>query len=451
MADHDSVQQAETAAAGKAGELTEAMIRLLHQREEENRQRNNQNKEGTQSYTPSPGDQTLFRDLYKTYRENGVSDRTARNAAADVVIGLGAKDSPAIAGAERQVIAYAQRQAEEYHAATATAVNPDTPTAARQQANARRKDIEKNLGIADKPLEVKARTIKGLDPKQTQAKLKTTYQATLEQNGASPQTAAAAGKDLANQKGAANSQPIAQAHREIYQHTVLKNMYQGVFEKHGVLPEVASQAADQLARGNGANRSIEVRRAHSQALVNIENPQQASSAQTPNPVAKENSAAYSNETNRPQEKPSASVDTPEGNSPTQIWDKYSPGENGVFESMAKGNPRMQQMSDQLIAKEALLAGEDPKAVQQAISQNSPHAKTLSRPGEYARRTVKKAELSSEMQEKRAQQNGKDQSPDRQARPGRKEAQKQQANRTGSVASKAKPKRKVKARDKGMSY
>lgn len=108
------------------------------------------------------------------------------------------------------------------------------------------------------------------------------------------------------------------------------------------------------------------------------------------------------------------------------------------------------MSDQFIAKDALLAGEDPKEIQQAISQNSPHAKTLSRPGEYARRTVKKAELSSEVQEKRAQQNGKGQS-DRQVRPGRKEAQKQQANQTGSVASQTKPKGKAKNRDRGMSY
>lgn len=439
MADHDSVQQAETAAAGKASELTEAMIRvLLQQRAEQNKQ--------------TPGNPDLFRSFYQAYQENGVDKRTARDAAADAAVGLGAKDSPAMAKAEALAIAYAQRQAQAYRAATATAVNPDTPTAARQQANARRKDIEKNLGIADKPPEVRAQTIKGLDPKQSQAALKTTYQATLEQNGASPQTAAVAGKDLANNRGAADSPPIAQAHQEIHQHSVLKNMYQGVFEKHGVSPEVASQAADQLARGNGANRSIEVRRAHSQALVNIENPQRASVARTSKPVAQESNTAYPTETNGAQEKPSTGVDTPEDNSPPQqIWDKYSPGENGVFESMARGNPRMQQMSDQLVAKDALLAGEDPKDVQKAIAQHSPHAKTLSRPGEYALRTVNKAKLSSEVQEKRAQQNGKDQSADRQARPGRKEAQKQQANQTSSVASKTRPKRKVKARDKGMSY
>lgn len=449
MSDHRSVQEAETAAAGKASELTEAMIRiLLQQRAEDAKQRGNQNEEGTQPYIPSQGDETLFRDFYQAYRENGVDSRTARDAAADAAIGLGSKDSPAIAHAEAQAIAHAQEQAKEYRAATAAAVNPDTPPAARQQANARRKGIEKNLGIKDKPPEVRARTINGLDPNQTQEALKTTYQTTLEQNGASPQTAASASKDLASQKGAADSPSTAQAHREIHQHNVLKNMYQGVFEKHGVSPEVASKAADQLARGNGANRSQEVRRAHNQALANIENPQQVSAARSPKPIAQENDAVYPAETGEKQDKPAASVEHPQDNSPAQrIWNKYSPGENGVFESMAKGNSKMQQMSDQLIAKDALLAGEDPKDVQQAIAQNSPYAKTLSRPGDYARRTVKKAEQSEEVQSKRVQQNGKDQN----ARPGRKEAQQRQANQTRRPASKTQPKKKVKARDKGMSY
>ncbi|NJM97956.1 MAG: hypothetical protein HC800_13090 [Phormidesmis sp. RL_2_1] len=456
MSDHRSVQEAETAAAGKASELTEAMIRLLlQQRAEDAKQRSNQNQEdgsqqakSSQPYIPSPGDETLFRDFYKAYREHGVDESTARDAAADAAIGLGSQDSPSMAEAEAQAIAHAQGQAKEYRTATATAVNPDAAPAEQQQANARRREIEENLGINGKPPEVRAQTINGLDPKQTQAALKTTYQTTLEQNGASPQTAAAASKDLVSQKGAADSQPVAQAHREINQHNVLKNMYQSVFEKHGVSSEVASTAADQLARGNGANRSQAVRRAHNQALANIENPQQATVSPIRKPVARENDVAYSTETNRAQEKPAASVDTPQDSSSAQrIWNKYSPGESGVFESMAQGNPKMQQMSDQLIAKNALLAGEDPKAVQQAITQNSPHAKTLNRPGEYARRTVNKAELSEEVQEKRVQQKTTDQ----QAKPGRKAAQQRHANQNSRTASKTKPKRKAKACDKGMSY
>ena len=431
MSDHRAVQETETAAAGKVSELTEAMIRvLLQQRAEQAKQ--------------PPGDPDLFRSFYQAYQENGVDNRTARDAAADAAMGLGSKDSPAMAKAEAQAISHAQ----EYRSVTATAVDPNATTAVQQQANARRKGIERSLGIQDQPLAVRAQTINGLDPNQAQAALKTTYRTALEQNGASPQTAAAASKDLSNNRGAADSPATAQAHQEIHQHNVLKHMYQGVFEKHRVSPEVSAAAADQLARGNGANRSVEVRRAHKQALANIKNPQRVSSVRTSELTAKETNAAYPAEMNGVQDRPTTKVERSQDNSPAQrIWDKYSPGENGVFESMAKGNPKMQQMSDQLIAKDALLAGEDPKVIQQAIAQNSPHAKTLSRPGDYARRTVKKAEQAEEVQSKRAQQNGKAQN----ARPGRKEAQQRQANQTRRLVSKTQPKKKVKARNQGMSY
>ena len=660
MADHESVQQVETAAAGKISELTEGVVRLLLQQRAE------------QAKQP-PGDPELFRTAYRAYLERRVDRHTARNAAADIAIGLGSRDSTAIAMAEEQVLVNAQARAKEYRAVTATAGDPETPVAERLQAHARRKDIEKDLGIEGKPREVRAQTINGLDPDaKTKKELRTSYQETLEQNGASPQTAASASKDLTNQKGAADSLPIAQAHREIEQHTVLKNMYQGIYEKHGVSPKVASEAADQLARGNGANRSSEVRKAHNQALANIKSHQKVSSTQSPKPVAKENSTthspdshrvselvsdpakrssqtspaqlskpivtertlspqeiweryknnmgsvltsvggdqvheirdetlanlaieagynpkdvqtaiaqnstakgaqshpqvyakskvqaaqlrvaweasevrkeniwmeynsgengvfdrlsnidptlqeesdiftaqkallaghdlkdiqeaiadrspysmklmeqtrsstaskeyarkilalanaspevkkkresstAHSTEMDRAPEKSSASVDVPKETSPSQqIWDKYSAGEQGVFETMAQGNPKMQQLSDRLIAKDALLSGEEPKAVQQAITQNSPYAKTLSRPGEYARRTVNKAELSSEVQEKRAQE-GENQDNNRQVRLSRKEAQ-QRANQNGRGTSNAKPRKKVKAREKGMSY
>jgi hypothetical protein len=440
MTDHNSVKEAETAAAGKVSELTEAVIRTLLQQRAEQQQ-------PPRPYVPSPGDAALFNSFYQQYRNYGVDDLTARDAAADAAIGLGSKDSPAMARAEEQAIAYAQQQAQEYRSVTAIAVNPDTPLAVQQQANARRKTIEGNLGITNQSLEVKAKTINGLDPhgQPPRQALQTSYQAKLQQNGVSPKTAAAASKALTNGKGAGDSPPIAQAHREIHQHHVLKHMYQGVFERHHVSPEVASQAADQLARGNGANRSVEVSRAHSQALANIEYTQQRPSAQTPNSVAKENNAAYATEAAR-VEKPSTQVDHASVSSSTQrLWDTYSGSEHGVFESMAKGDHRVQQMSDQLVAQKALLAGENPKDVQRAIAQHSPHAQELNGPDSYASRTVEKAEHSSEVKEKRAKEKVRD------TRPSRKAAQRNQANHQTRSATKDKPKQKKKSRDRGMSY
>ena len=150
MSDHRSVQETETAAAGKVSELTEAMIRvLLQQRAEQAKQ--------------SPGEPELFRSFYQAYQENGVDKRTARDAAADAAMGLGSKDSPAMTKAEAQAVSRAQKQAKEYRLATATAVDPAASKAEQLEANARKKDIERSLGIQDQPLKVRAQTIKGLD------------------------------------------------------------------------------------------------------------------------------------------------------------------------------------------------------------------------------------------------------------------------------------------------
>ena len=507
MTDHSSVQQAEAAAAGKASELTEAMIRvLLQQRAEQAKERGNpqEKQQPSPPYVPSAGDATLFESFYRAYRENGVDRRTARDAAADAAIGLGSKESPMIQQAEAQAIAHAQKQAQEYRSVTATAGNLSTPTAQKQQANTQRKDLERSLGIQGQTPEVKAQTINGLDPQErphaqqphippepvlsqqaqdepnSQPKpvesrrkaLEQTYQEPLETQGAKPRTAEAASRDLADGKGAADSPVVAQAQQEIHQHQVLKNMYQGVYEKHGVSPEVAAKAADQLARGNGVNRSPEVRTAHNQALMNLENSQQVAQAngnnrsaeprQAPTPEAA--SSNLSPEDNQArlkaavqeaplqeaplQAKNEASTDgaLPQANPlAQQIWNDFGPGENGVFATMHKGSKTIQKETDLSVAKEALLAGHDPKDIQTAISQHSPYAQTLRGPDSYASRTVERAEQSSEVKAKRAQAQAQD------ARPSRKEAQKNQANRPNRSSTNNKPKQKNKSRDQGMSY
>lgn len=487
MADHESVQQAETAAAAKVSEMSEAMIRLLLQ------QRAEQAKE---PYVPSAGDTALFESFYQAYRENGVDRDTAKAAAADAAIGLGAKDSPMIQQAEAQAIVHAQKQAQEYRIVTATAANPATPPPQRQQANAQRKDLERSLGIRDQSVEVKAQTINGLDPKERpQAQqpniqpepvppqqvqdaphnqpepadskkraLEQTYQETLEAQGAKPETAEAASRDLASGKGAADSPVVAQAQQEIQHHQVLKNMYQGVYEKHGVSPEIASKAGDQLARGNGANRSPDVRRAHNQALANIENPQQVAATRTPNPVAQTHGTHPSPENNQAQTsqvQPKGAVQTaptqakheastdgippPDNARAQQIWNDFGPGQNGVFATMHKGDKAMQKATDISLAKNALLAGHNPKDIQQAISQHSPYAQSLRGPNSYASRAVEKAEHSDEVRAKRAKEQAQD------ARPSRKEAQQNQTNQQNRAVTKEKPKQKSKAQGRGMSY
>ncbi len=505
MADHESVQQAETAAAAKVSEMSEAMIRLfLQQRAEQAKERGNPQEKPAQPYVPSAGDTALFDSFYQAYRENGVDRDTAKAAAADAAIGLGSKDSPMIQQAEAQAIAHAQKQAQKYRVVTATAVNPATPPPQRQQANAQRKDLERSLGIRDQPVEVKAQTINGLDPKERpQAQqpniqpepvppqqvqdaphnqpepsdskkraLEQTYQETLEAQGAKPETAEAASRDLASGKGAADSPVVAQAQQEIQHHQVLKNMYQGVYEKHDVSPEVASKAADQLAKGNGANRSPDVRRAHNQALANIEHSQQVAQTnsanrspetrQTPAPAAPApNPSPENNQAQTSQAQPKGAVQTaptqakseastggvsPQDNARAQqIWNDFGPGQNGVFATMHKGDKAMQKATDISLAKNALLAGHNPKDIQQAISQHSPYAQSLRGPNSYASRAVEKAEHSDEVRAKRAKEQAQD------ARPSRKEAQQNQTNQQNRAVTKEKPKQKSKAQGRGMSY
>ena len=143
----------------------------------------------------------------------------------------------------------------------------------------------------------------------------------------------------------------------------------------------------------------------------------------------------------------ASVRDRQQTSPNQIWAKFSSGEKGVYESMAKGNVAMQRLSDQAVAKDALLAGHAPIDIQKAIAQNSSHAQKLEYPRAYARNIVKKAEASPEVKEKRAKD--EKQSTALQTRPSRKEAQRSQVN--SPVKTKNKSRQKTKGRDRGMSY
>lgn len=588
MTDHRSVQEAETAAAGKAGELTEAAIRLLlQQRAGNTNEPSNQNTE-------------LYNDFYRAYRENGVDRATARDAAADATLGLGSKDSPMMRQAEAQVIAKSQRQAKENPSGIAAVADSSAASEQQQQPIVPGEEIQPDLGIQENLPEIKAQTTNGQDPnpkparEESREELRANYQAALEEKGASLQTAIPASKALAYETGAADSPDVAQAHREIHQHTVLKNMYQGVLEKHNVSPELAAKAADQLAFGNGSNRSAEVRKAHQQALSpaqvrepvarrvfnffskprpepqvepqgngtrpstetnrahnqvpsSVEQPSPQQSGAEPKSEAAQAAQAQPTEQAAAQNQPSEStlsfrqrlmdsgarvgaakdiskyrdwammkaadpavkipgpnfeqrlkdtgissaareqfvkefkadiekvqneaqqqttdtitvdksetqpISEPQGNginpsteanraqnsASQQIWDKFGPGENGVFSTMHKGNVNLQRETDVSVAKTALMAGHDPKAVQAAIAQNSPYAKSLKHPGDYARKAIKKAELSSEVTEKLAQDKGLSRGRDN-------------APKTSPKQEKAKPKQKakVKTRDKEMSY
>lgn len=464
MSDHTSVQETEATAAGKVSEALEATRRLLMQQRGEESSKNN-------------AEAKLHESFQKAYQENGVDEATATAAARDAALGLGSKDSPAMAKAEDMAVARAQTQAKEYRQVTEKAASPETSEEERRRATARRTEIERTLGIHDQPLEVKAQTINSLDPQQTaqnqqaetnplsvrrkalspeQAALKTDYQAKLERGGVSPQTAEPASYDLATGRGAKDSRYVTAAQQELQRHQLLKNMYQGIYEKHGVSPEVAAPAADQLARGNGANRSIEVRKAHEQALNNINYAQQISSRQTSLPAGslrdRENDTTAVQPARHRKESQTTALDTKQQNSQqksstNEIWAKFSPGENGVYESMAKGNAAMQRLSDQSVAKDALLAGHAPTDIKKAIAQNSTYAQTLEYPRDYARTIVKKAEASPEVKEKRAQDEKR--AAALKARPSRKEAQKSQAK--SPIKTRDKSQQKVKGRDRGMSY
>lgn len=472
MSDHRSVQETEVAAAGKVGEGLEALRRLIFQ------ERREKERKPGKAEQKNPD---LESDFYRAYRENGVDETAASAAARDAALGLGAIDSPAIAKAEAQAVDRAQEQAKEYREVTQAAANPETSEAERQQAATRRTEIEQNLGIHNQPREVKTQTIAGLDPQtaqnqqadtqplSTQRKtlsaeqkvLKADYQKKLEKGGVSTLTAEPASYDLANGKGAKDSQYVATAQQELQQHQLLKSMYQSVYEKHRVPSEVAAKAADQLARGNGANRSPEVREAHKLALANLRYSQQISSAQNTRP-----GQSSENTSKQPAAAPSASgklESQPKVNQQTrehtfqqkttadEIWAKFSPGKNGVFETMARSNPAMQRMSDQSVARDALLSGYTPVDVQKAIAQNSSHAQTLEYPRDYARTIVQKAEASPEMKEKRAMALREGQSTDKGERLSRKATRQKQANHTGEPTRKGKSRKKVKAQDRGMSY
>ena len=346
MSDHKSVQETEAAAAGKTAEALEAMRRLLMQQRGED--------------VPKGGSEAELRESFqKAYRENGVDEATATAAARDAAIGLGSKDSPAMAKAEDMAVARAQTQAKEYRQVTEKAASPEAPEAERQQATARRAEIEQNLGIRDQPIEVKAQTINSLDPQQItqnqttqnqqaenhplsvkrkallpeQAELKVDYQTKLEKGGVLPQTAEPASYDMATGKGAKDSRDVATAQQALQRHQLLKSMYQGVYEKHGVSPEVAAAAADRLAKGNGANRSSEVRKAHEQALNNISYAQQISDKQTSQPTQSAKSISNKMTAAQPasgeQDSQTATLRTRQQTSQQQvstdrIWAKFSP-------------------------------------------------------------------------------------------------------------------------------
>lgn len=485
MSDHKSVQETEVAVAGKVSEGIEALRRLAFQerRAEEKQAGKTEQKKANQTEEKEPDKAVekkadLEANFYRVYRESGVDKTTARAAARDAAIGLGSKDSPNVAKAEAQAVDSARGQAKEYRKATQTSANIHTPEAERQQATTRKTQIEQNLGIHKKSREVKAQTINGLDPQpapQTQqAKihlpaaerkpllpkqeaLKATYQQKLERGGVSPQTAEPASYDLASGKGAKDSQYVAIAQQELQRHHLLKNLYQSVYEKHRVSPEVAAIAADQLARGNGINRSPEVRQAHEQALANSQQISLASSvkpgrsleiaSERPATASKTEGQKVTLEVGQQGEKPVTQQATPD-----EIWARFSSGENGVFEAMAKGNPAMRRMSDQSIAKDALLAGHAPVDVQKAIALNSSHAQTLEYPQDYARTIVKKAEASPEVNKKRTKEQGEAQSNEKAERPSRKSAQKkQQASQKDISQRKGRVHKKVKTQDRGISY
>jgi len=96
-------------------------------------------------------------------------------------------------------------------------------------------------------------------------------------------------------------------------------------------------------------------------------------------------------------------------------------------------------------------GDNPQDIHRAIAQNSPHAKTLSRPGDYARRTLKRAEQSPDVQSTRSQRKENGKNIDQKVRPSRKEAQKKHVNQRSKPHVKKPDKQKKKARKKGMSY
>lgn len=460
MSDHSSVKEAQTAGAAKIREAIEAALRSFLRQRKNDQDKNSQESSGqnkgnpNQSNEPSDAEVKLAEDFYQAYRDKGVDRETAKAAAADAALGLGAKDSAMMRQAEAQVVKKAQ-QAEKYRAAINTAANESNPVNVRLQAAKESNDLAVGLGIIDKTPTEKAETISQFEPKartqeaqssvqpepaqpttgssQTEREaLRQDYQNGYEQQGARPETARAASHEVIDQAAGASDGPaVAQAHQEIRQHQVLKDMYQGVFEKNGVSPEVASQAADQMARGNGVAQSPEVRKAHNQALANIGKAQQVSTAPAQRPAVEKNGANQSPEArqaarptpaNAPQSAPSTQVEkptpeaqrdqtseakqtqdkpVPKANRPIQaaaaqtsdpLWQQHSPTEQGARTPGIdyESNPGA---NDKRFAYNALSAEASKEEIKQSIIRNSPEAKNNANPEQeqYADQSIRQAE------------------------------------------------------------
>ena len=454
MSDHSSVQGAQTAAAQKFKEISEAAIRLLFQQSRDNA---TSKKIPTNDPDKLKANEQLFRSFYEKFRENGVDDATAQAAAADATLGIGAKDSPAVERANAQILANAQGLAKEYQASAAIAQDTSLPISRRRQALDRIDEIKDGLGIRGKSREEQVDTISNLlyppEPQQTTAvaelaqpsqpeeakqtasnsqsateTLRLTAQARFEQAGAKPETARLASYEFADQKGATPGLHTMRAHQEIEQHNVLKNMYQGVYEQHGVSSDVAARAADQLARGNGANRSNDVQQAHNQALNNISKGQQASVAPveqsatatdsanrspedrpvtkpkvvnqtqrspssqpaTPRPVSR-TETVRSTKAKQTQEKPAVEENVPAApKTPDLLWQKHSPTEQGAGRSDIDYTTDS-AANDKRFAYNALLAGASKEDVKASLLRSSPTVQEKENPERHIDQIIGEAE------------------------------------------------------------
>ena len=81
---------------------------------------------------------------------------------------------------------------------------------------------------------------------------------------------------------------------------------------------------------------------------------------------------------------------PEKSAAQQLWEQYSRQNNGVMSAIAASTPQLQARLDSEMAKRAMGDGHSLGAIQQAISQHSPAAKTSGQPDVYAQTTVEKA-------------------------------------------------------------
>ena len=213
--DHRPAQEAEAAAAAKTKEAMEAILRLLQQRAEQAKQSGTEPQAGSADntpYAPSEKDAQLYQNFYDAYREHGVDVETAQAAAADAALGLGAAESPAIQQAEAQVLQTVQ-QAQAYRTAATAAVDPERSPTEQQQADADRKELERDLWGDEKPsVQERAEFINQLDPPNRQPaqlpdeqlppeaknkpvskeRFRSSLQSSYEKSGARPATAQAA-------------------------------------------------------------------------------------------------------------------------------------------------------------------------------------------------------------------------------------------------------------------